>query len=454
MSIREYLAAHKDQHLADLFDFLRIPSISTDPDHQADIERAAAFLQQELQHHGFTSDIITTARHPLVYARYHPHPHGPTILIYGHYDVQPPDPLEAWRTPPFEPTLENGAIIARGASDDKGQLYAHIKAATALLASEGTLPINLTFLLEGEEEIGSPNLVPFLEENREQLAADTVIISDCAMVAPDTPTITYGLKGITYLEILVHGAAIDLHSGVFGGGVPNPINGLARMIASLHDDHGRVAVPGFYQDVLDITDLERKTLREVPFDEAALRAEIGLEETPGEDGYTLLERLWARPTLDANGIGGGFQGEGSKTVIPKSAMAKISCRLVPNQTPEDISNKLETHLKNILPAGLRLEITRLHSGMPALTPITSRSVQAAARALTRVYGKNPVFARSGGTIPVVSAFQELLNAEVVLIGFGLENDRIHSPNEKLDLINYFRGIETSVELLKNLGSST
>jgi len=454
MSVRTFVESQQARFLDELSDLLRIPSVSTAPSHRDDVRRAADFLVDKLRALGAGAQRFETPRHPVVYGEFKVSDAAPTVLVYGHYDVQPPEPLELWTTPPFEPTVRDGKLYARGASDDKGQVYVHLKGAEALLEAEGALPVNLKFLIEGEEEIGSPNLIPFLEAHRERLAADVVVVSDGAMAAPETPTITYGLKGLAYVEVTVRGAAMDLHSGAFGGGVPNPINGLAKMIAALHDARGRVTVPGFYDDVLDITDEERDAFRRAPFNEAALKEELGLRALPGEAGYSVLERLWARPTLDCNGIYGGFQGEGAKTVIPSEAAAKISCRLVPNQRPEDVTAKLSRYLQDLAPEGLTVVVKDLHGGEAALTPITSPAVQAAGRALEAVYGKPPVFARTGGTIPVVSSFQKVLGAEVVLVGFGLESDRAHSPNEKFDLVNYYRGIETSAALLKAFADRT
>ncbi len=445
---KTFIEARRTQLLEELSEFLEIPSVSTVTHHRDDVRRAADFLVQKLQPLGFQTQVFETARHPVVYAERPLSDSVPTVLIYGHYDVQPPEPVDLWTTPPFEPTVRDGKLYARGASDDKGQVYAHIKGVEALLEQFGTLPLNVKFLIEGEEEIGSPNLGPFIEAHRDLLAADIVLISDGAMAAPETPTITYGLKGLAYIEVHVRGAAMDLHSGAFGGGAPNPINGLAKMIAALHDDVGRVAVPGFYDAVLDITPEERVVFKRAPFDEKALAEELEVSALPGEAGYTVLERLWARPTLDCNGIGGGFQGEGSKTVIASQAMAKISCRLVPNQTPQEITQKLGDYLRAIVPEGLSVEVIELHGGDGALTPLTSAAVQAAGRALAEVYGKETVFARTGGTIPVASSFQKQLGADVVFVGLGLESDRAHSPNEKFDLVNYYRGIEVSAALLE------
>ncbi len=442
-----YIEASSNRLLAELRDFLRIPSVSTAPQHKDDVRRAADFVLQQLSALGFAAELYATARHPVVYAERHVSGTAPTVLIYGHYDVQPPEPLALWTTPPFEPTVRDGVLYARGASDDKGQIFAHLKGVEALLSETGTLPLNVKFLIEGEEEIGSPNLVPFIESHADLLSCDVVLISDGAMAAPETPTITYGLKGLAYLEVHVRGAVMDLHSGAFGGAAPNPINGLAKMIAALHDDAGRVAVPGFYDAVIDITPEEREVFKRAPFSEQALAEALGVGALPGEAGYTVLERLWARPTLDCNGIGGGFQGEGSKTVIASGAVAKISCRLVPNQTPQEIAQKLTAYLRSIVPEGLSVEVIDLHGGDGVLTPLTSKAVQAAGRALAGVYGKETVFARTGGTIPVGSTFQNVLRADVVFVGLGLESDRAHSPNEKFDLVNYYKGIEVSAALL-------
>ena len=451
-AITQYAANNQEQHLKELLDFLRIPSVSTDPKHVEDIRKAAQWLDVELRRLNFSVEIIETAKHPIVYAEMLVDEALPTVLVYGHYDVQPVDPLELWDSDPFEPIVRDGLIIARGATDDKGQVYAHVKGAEVLLNIQDKLPVNLKFLIEGEEEIGSPNLDSFIAANKEKLAADVVLISDNAMVAPNTPTITYGLKGLSYVEVHVKAASHDLHSGAFGGGVPNPINGLAKMIASLHDEHGRVAVPGFYDAVIDIQAEEREAFKRVPFSETEFAEELALSATPGEANYSLLERLWARPTLDCNGIAGGFQGEGAKTVIASEAMAKISCRLVPNQDHETITKMLGDFLKKHAPEGLTVEVIDLHGGKPALTPMDSKEVQAAARALSEVYGQETIFARTGGTIPVVSTFQTELNAGVILVGLGLEDDRAHSPNEKFDLVNYYRGIESSAAVLNALAS--
>ena len=447
MTLQSYLADKQKTHLDELFEFLRIPSVSTNPEHTDDVRKAGEFVKVRLESLNFSTQLFDTPRHPVVYAERHVSDDAPTLLIYGHYDVQPAEPLELWDSPPFEPTLKDGLIVARGASDDKGQVYAHIKGAEAALELNPDLPLNLKFLIEGEEEIGSPNLTPFVEQHNDLLAADTVLISDNTMMAPGIPTVTYGLKGLVYIEVSVTGPSLDLHSGAFGGGVVNPINALARMISALHDDAGRISVPGFYDDVLDLGEQEREAFAAAPFDEANYTKEIGTQATAGEPGYSLLERLWARPTLDVNGITGGFQGEGAKTVIASKASAKISCRLVANQDPQDIHDKLIAYLKKLAPTGVELSFNSFGKAKAALTPIESGAVQTAASALSKVYAKETVFSRTGGTIPVVSTFQELLGADVVLVGLGLESDKVHSPNEKFDLENYYKGIEVSANLL-------
>lgn len=450
MPLNDFLEQQRERHLSELFELLRIPSVSTDPGRKADVNAAAEFVANALRSAGLQATVTPTAGHPVVVGRSPALPGAPTVLVYGHYDVQPAEPLELWETPPFEPTVVDGDIRARGASDDKGQVYAHIKGAEALMRVDGGLPLNVLFVVEGEEEIGSPNLRPFLEAHASELMADVVVISDGAMLAPDTPTLTYGLKGLAYLEVRVRSAGRDLHSGSYGGGVPNPINALAGMIAALKDDQGRVTVPGFYDDVVPLGDEERRRMADAPFDQAAFMTDAGVRATPGEAGYSLIERLWARPTLDCNGIWGGFQGEGAKTVIPATAGAKISCRLVPGQDPDDISTKVARALEDLAPEGVDVEVVPLHGGKPASSPIDAASVRAAAAALRTTFGREPVFARTGGTIPVVADFQELLGAEIVLVGLGLEDDRAHAPNEKFAVRDYLRGIATSAELFRAL----
>jgi acetylornithine deacetylase/succinyl-diaminopimelate desuccinylase-like protein len=370
---------------------------------------------------------------------------APTVLVYGHYDVQPPDPLELWETPPFAPAVREGRLYARGASDDKGQLWAHVAALEGL-----EVPVNAKFLVEGEEEIGSPNLLPFVRENREKLKADLVLISDGAMFAPMTPTLTYGLRGLCYLEVRLLGARRDLHSGAFGGVAPNPIQALGWLLARLKDGRGKILIPGFYEKVQPVSEEEKSLWPSL--DEEALKGELGVEELPGEEGYTPLERLWARPTLDPNGIWGGYQGEGSKTVIPKEAGMKLSMRLVPDQDPEEVAGMVEAYLEAILPPGYRLKVLRLHGGKPVLTDPHSPPMRLMARALEEVWGRPPVYTREGGTIPVVAELKEALSAPIVLLGLGLPDDNLHAPNEKLDLINLEKGIAVIRRFYELLGA--
>lgn len=451
MSLAEHLDRHRQRHLDDLIELLRLPSVSTDPARASDVRRTAEYLRDELASNGFESELIETGGHPAVFAERRVDDDLPTVLVYGHYDVQPVDPIEQWRHDPFEPTLENGALVARGACDDKGQVYAHVKAAQAMIASEGELPVNLKFLIEGEEEVGSPNLAATVRAHQERLACDTVVISDGTMLPGPTPTITCGVRGMAYVEVHVRSADRDLHSGAFGGAVPNPILALAELLAGLKDARGRITVPGFYDAVRDPSPSERDALRLVPFDEEAFRASVGLDASPGEQGWSVLERLWMRPTLDPNGIGGGFQGEGGKTVIPASAFAKVSCRLVPDQDPVAIGEALLAHLRERAPAGVHVEGRLINRAQPALIPLDTPAMRAAARAIQEVDGRDPVYVRTGGSIPIVAEFQKQLGAPVLMLDMGLEEDRIHSPNEKFDVALYHRGIHLGTELLRQLG---
>jgi acetylornithine deacetylase/succinyl-diaminopimelate desuccinylase-like protein len=448
MTLDQYMAKEQDRLLAELVDFLRIPSISTDRERARDTARAAEFVASSLRRLGFDVIVHPTPGHPVVTAR-GPHvPDAPTVLIYGHYDVQPVDPIELWSGDPFDPRVVDGAIVARGASDDKGQAYAHVKGVEALLAVDGRLPVNVTFVLEGEEEIGSPNLLPLIEAQRERLRADVALVSDGAMAAPSTPTITYGLRGMVYVTVRVRGAGHDLHSGAYGGGVPNALGALATILAGLKDEGGRVSVPGFYDDVVDLDERERRQLAAVPFSEVSFKEAGRVRATPGEVGYSLLERITARPTLDVNGLSGGFQGAGSKTVIAAEGMAKVSCRLVPNQDPHDILAKLTAHVERLAPDGVDVTVDLEAVGEPAMTDLASPVVQVAGEALRQVWGRDPVFARTGGSIPIVSAFKRVLGADPVLVGLGQEDDGAHSPNEKFDVVNYLQGVRVSAELLR------
>jgi acetylornithine deacetylase/succinyl-diaminopimelate desuccinylase-like protein len=449
----DLLRQRRDAHLQQLIELLRIPSVSTDPERAGDVRRAATWLRDHLAAGGFEAELLETDGHPAVFAERRVGEDRPTVLIYGHYDVQPAEPLELWDSDPFEPVVKDGALVARGASDDKGQAFAHVAGALALLEADGELPLNVKFLIEGEEEIGSAHLAAAIEAHRDRLAADAVVVSDGAMLPGPVPTITYGLKGMAYVEVRVRTADRDLHSGGYGGGVPNAAQALASMIASLKDADGRIAVPGFYDQVAELSEQEREQLARVPFDADAFAASIGVSATPGEPGRGLLERLWARPTLDVNGFGGGFQGEGLKTIIPAEAFAKISCRLVPNQDPERVLDLLAARLEELAPPGARVEVTRLGSARWALSPLDAAPVRAAAEAIRTVDGREPVFVRTGGTIPVVADFQRLLGADVALVDMGLESDRIHSPNERFDVKLYHRGIHLSAELLRSLGRS-
>jgi acetylornithine deacetylase/succinyl-diaminopimelate desuccinylase-like protein len=446
-----YAPETRAQAEAELFELLRIPSVSADPAHVNDMARAAEFLRAKLAALGFSARVETTAGHPVVYAEHLKAAGAPTVLIYGHYDVQPEAPLEKWETPPFEPTVRGGRVYARGATDDKGQAYAHIRG-VELLLSHGELPLNVKFLLEGEEEVGSANLEPYLRQHQEALKADAIIISDGSRFAPDVPTVTYGLRGLSYVEVHVTGANRDLHSGSYGGAAPNPINMLATIISRLKDDQGRVTIPGFYDGVEDLTDTERRMWAGLPHDDAAFAASIGATALPGEAGYSTLERLWARPTLDVNGIWGGYQGEGSKTVIASTAGAKISMRLVPGQDPERVTRLIQDYIPTIAPVGAQVEVINHHGGQPVLIDLENPFVQAAGRALEHVHGVAPKFTRGGGSIPIVAAFRELLKAPVVLLDFGLNEDAPHSPNESFALSDYHNGVLTSARLLQEIAA--
>ena len=446
-----YTPQARAQAEAELFDLLRIPSVSADPAHVDDMRRAAGFLQAKLSVLGFAARVDDTPGHPLVYAEHLNAPGKPTVLIYGHYDVQPEAPIDKWQTPPFEPTVRDGRVYARGATDDKGQAYAHIRAIELLLGQDA-LPLNVKFLLEGEEEVGSPNLEGYIRQRQEALKADAVIISDGSRFAPDVPTVTYGLRGLSYVEVQVTGANRDLHSGSYGGAAPNPINALANIISRLKDDQGRVTIPGFYDGVEELSDTERQMWAGLPHDDAQFAASIGATALPGEAGYSTLERLWARPTLDVNGIWGGYQGEGSKTVIASTAGAKISMRLVPGQDPVRITRLIQEYIPTLAPAGVQVAVKDHHGGQPVLIDLGNPYVQAAGRALEHVHGVAPKFTRGGGSIPIVSAFRALLHAPVVLLDFGLNEDAPHSPNESFALSDYHNGVLTGARLLQEIAA--
>jgi acetylornithine deacetylase/succinyl-diaminopimelate desuccinylase-like protein len=439
--------------LDELKELLSIPSISAQPQHTDDMARAAQWLADHLRAMGMQrAEVMSTPGHPVVYAEWlGAGADKPTLLIYGHYDVQPVDPLDLWQSDPFKPEVRGQNIFARGASDDKGQFFAHVKAVEAYFKTSGQLPVNVKFVIEGEEEVGSPNLDPFIEANRQLLATDAVLISDGHMPRPDLPALTYGLRGICYMEVEVAGPKRDLHSGAFGGAVYNPIQALAEIIAGLKDTRGRITIPGFYDRVRPIDDEERHALAEVPFDEAAFLSEAGVPSTWGEKGYTVIEQICARPTLECNGVWGGYTGEGSKTVLPSKASAKVSMRLVPNQDPKEIAELFRAHVKRIASSHVQVSVRDLHGGKPAMVERDSSVMQAAAKALARAFDRRPVFTREGGSIPVVSTFQSVLGAPTVLMGLGLSDDNLHSPNEKLHLPNFYRGIQASIHFLDEWG---
>lgn len=442
MAINTYISQHKERFISELLDLLRIPSISANPAHKADMHKTAEFVAGSLKNAGAdVVEICETAGNPIVFAEKIVDLSKPTILVYGHYDVQPADPLDLWDSPPFEPIIKEEKIYARGSCDDKGQVYMHIKALEAMVAT-GTLACNMKFMIEGEEEIGSNNLEKFVIENKDKLKADVIVISDTAMIANDIPSIDTGLRGLAYLEVEVTGPNRDLHSGVYGGAVANPINTLAKMIASLHNENGQITIPGFYDDVAEVPDVERNLLAQAPFNLEAYKADLGIKEVIGETGFSTTERASIRPTLDCNGIWGGYIGEGAKTVLPSKASAKISMRLVPNQRSEKITKLFTDHFLSIAPPSVSVKVTPHHGGEPAVTPIDSIAYKAAEKAMTDTFGKKPVPTRGGGSIPIVALFEKELGLKTVLMGFGLDSDAIHSPNEHYGLFNFYKGIET------------
>lgn len=452
--MQDFLQQNRERFLDELLQLLRIPSVSADSKFKGDVRKAAEFVRDSLQKAGAdVAEIHETAGHPIVYGEKLVDASKPTVLVYGHYDVQPADPYELWHSPPFEPVIKDEKIWARGSADDKGQFYMHIKAFEAMMATD-SLPCNVKFMIEGEEEVGSPNLGPFVAQNREKLKADVILISDTAMIANDVPSIDTGLRGLSYLEVQVVGANRDLHSGVYGGAVANPINVLARMIASLHDENGHITIPGFYDDVLELSPDERARINEAPFDLEDYKRDLGIEEVEGEAGYTTLERTGTRPTLDCNGIWGGYTGEGAKTVLPSKASAKISMRLVPNQSSEKITELFTKHFLSLAPKSVRVTVTPHHGGEPYLTPLDSPAYKAAEKALEESFGKKPVPTRGGGSIPIVALFEKELGLKTVLMGFGLDSDALHSPNEHYGLFNFYKGIETIPLFFKHFAEST
>lgn len=448
-----FVESNKDRLLEELKDFLRIPSVSTLPEHKSDVQRAAQFVADSLKTAGLENvEIIPTAKHPLVYADWLHAPGKPTVLCYGHYDVQPPDPLELWKSPPFEPSIRDGNIYARGSADDKGQMYMHVKAVEALRAVNGTLPVNLKFLIEGEEEIGGESVAKYVAENAAKLKADVALVSDTALYAEGIPTLCIGLRGLVYTEIECRGAARDLHSGLYGGAAPNAVFALIELLSKLKDHTGRIMIPGMYGDVQAPSPAEKKSWESLPFNEAEfLKNEVGSKALTGEKGYTVLEKVWARPTLEVHGIAGGFTGAGAKTVIPATATAKVSMRLVPNQNPDKILATYKKFVKDNTPAGVEMEVRVLSAGPAIMVNPDHPAIDVAARAFKDILGRETVFVRSGGSIPIVGDFATHLKIPTILMGFGLPDDGLHSPNEKYKVANYFSGIMTIAHFFEEYG---
>ena len=445
----DYLDTHKQRFLDELLELLRIPSVSADSAFKDDVRRAAEYVKEKLQAAGLDkAELYETEGHPVVYGEKIVDPAKPTVLVYGHYDVQPADPYELWQTPPFEPTIRNERIYARGACDDKGQFYMHVKAIEAMVATDG-LPCNVKVMIEGEEEVGSDHLGTFVAEHRDMLKADVILISDTSIISNDTPSLETGLRGLSYVEVEVTGPNRDLHSGVYGGGVANPINVLCEMIASLKDENGRITIPGFYDKVTDLSDAERAELAKAPFDLEEYKRDLGIADVAGEAGYSTNERTSIRPTLDVNGIWGGYTGQGAKTVLPSKASAKISMRLVPNQNPDEITELFARHFTAIAPPTVTVKVTPHHGGLPYVTPTDSVEFEAASRAFEQAWGKKPIPTRGGGSIPIVALFERELGIKSILMGFGLDSDALHSPNESYGLFNFYKGIETIPYFYKN-----
>ena len=454
-AVIDFINTSRDRYLAELTQYLAIPSVSALAEHAGDMRRCADWTADHLRAIGLQNvRAIDTPGHPVVYGDWLNAPGAPTVLFYGHYDVQPVDPLELWTSPPFEATVRDNELFARGATDDKGQLFVHVKALEAHLRQTGTLPINVRVVFEGEEEIGSPNLEQFIRDHRDELACDVVVVSDTGMFDKGVPSICYGLRGLSYFQIDLRGTAGDLHSGSFGGAVANPAFVLAQVLSQMKDRSGHVKIPGFYDDVRALSEREREEFKRLPFNEKQYRKNLGAPKLHGETGFSTLERTWARPTFEVNGLLSGFTGEGAKTVIPATAMAKISMRLVPNQDPDKIATLFEEYVKKVTPKSVELKLTRMHGGKPWMTELDNVYVQAAARALELGFNRTPVYTREGGSIPVVSTFQSELNAPTVLFGLGLPDENAHAPNEKLDLDNFYGGIIAAAYLYEEIGKTT
>jgi len=447
----DYIKANRERYVEELKQFLAIPSISALPDHAPDVRRCAEWVGEEMGRIGLENvRLLETPGNPVVYGDWLHAPGKPTILYYGHYDVQPADPLDLWTSPPFEATVRNGELYARGAADDKGQVFMHFKAVEACLKQAGSLPVNMRFFIEGEEEVGSDNLDTCIHDNKPLLDSDIVLISDTAMFDRGVPSICYGLRGLAYFQIDVRGTTSDLHSGVFGGAVANPAFVLTELLARMKDENGHVTIPGFYDDVRPLSEDERAEWRKLPFDEPRYRKDLGAPELTGEAGYSTLERVWARPTFEVNGLLSGFTGEGAKTVLPAKAMAKVSMRLVPDQDPKKIGDLFEQHLKAICPKTVELKVTRMHGGKPWMAAFDNPYVRAAGRAIEKGFGRQPVFTREGGSIPVVSVFQDELGLPSVLFGVGLPDENAHAPDERLDLGNFHNGMVAAVHLYQEI----
>jgi len=442
MTVQEYIESNKDRFLQELFELIRIPSISSQKEHKEDMVKAAEYWKRAIRDAGADkAEVIPTRGNPVVYGEKNIDPSLPTVLVYGHYDVMPVDPVSLWESSPFEPEVRNGKIYARGADDDKGQAMMHAKAFEFMVKTD-TLPCNVKFMIEGEEEIGSPSLSAFCKENKEMLKSDIILASDTSMISLDCPSITVGLRGLAYMQVELTGPDHDLHSGLFGGAVANPANVLTKMIASLMDDDGKITIPGFYDDVQVISEEERKLMAKAPFDEEAYKKAIDVDAVSGEKGYTTRERTGIRPSLDVNGIWSGYTQEGSKTVLPSKAYAKISMRLVPNQDHKKIAKLFEKYFISIAPSTVKVKVQELHGGQAYVSPIDINGYRAASKAMEATFGKVPVPVRSGGSIPIISTFEQILGVKSILMGFGLESDAIHSPNENYPLENFFKGIET------------
>jgi len=439
---KDYQEKNKNRFLDELLELLRIPSVSARAEHKDNMQKCAEAVKQSLAKAGADkSTIYSTEGHPVIYAEKIIDASRPTVLVYGHYDVQPPDPLELWNSGPFDPIIKDGKIYARGSSDDKGQFYMHVKAMETMVHTN-SLSCNIKFIIEGEEEIGSPNLAAFISTHKDLLKADVILISDTAMISMDNPSIDIGVRGLAYIQVEVTGPNRDLHSGVYGGAVANPITILAKMIASCHDSNNHITIPGFYDDVVEASTEERKLMAKAPYNEEEYKNDLGVHALWGEKGYTTNERTGTRPTLELNGIWGGYTGEGAKTVLPSKAYAKISARLVPNQSSKKITEKLINYFRSIAPEGVTVKGEDLHGGEPYMTPIDSKAYKAAQKAIEATFGKKPIPVRGGGSIPICSLFEKELGVKIVFMGFGLDSDNLHSPNEKFDILNFYKGIET------------